>query len=390
MPIDYRRERTVNSIGDNVLLTFGAGNDAAMLLRSTALAADAELTGVIVGTSDHPGVAANSLMIANKTDDGDIMLAVTDGSSNTNMSMLLDASAGALALQGLDLHFDSAGVINFNSGDVTLTHGANLLTMAGGDFVTSGDISLGGDLIFTAVSDIDLVNDNKFALQINDDAGNTYYTINTLGVKDSFANRFDTENLTLPSATDGIYGLAAFNSYNLNYTGTTSPTELLTSNTLFERTNILGSASLTIPDAATVTIQSPQLGANTTFTMASALRIQDGVDGGTAWTSNAGIYIEAMAAGDTNNYAIYTNAGDVRFGDAVTLATNGIKFLGSLDSAAVADQVAIGGYEIGAGNRVLAISSETAVTGEADETKFNNKLQVRINGTTYYIMLTTT
>ena len=65
----------VAGTGDDALLTLGAGTDAALVLRSTALSADAELSGVIVGTSDHPGVAANSLIIANQTADGDIMLA---------------------------------------------------------------------------------------------------------------------------------------------------------------------------------------------------------------------------------------------------------------------------------------------------------------------------
>jgi len=67
-----------------------------------------------------------------------------------------------------------------------------------------------------------------------------------------------------------------------------------------------------------------------------------------------------------------------------------LKFFGSEDSAAVADHVALGGYEIGAGNRVLAISQETAVAADTDETKFSNKVQVRINGATYFAMLTTT
>ena len=62
----------------------------------------------------------------------------------------------------------------------------------------------------------------------------------------------------------------------------------------------------------------------------------------------------------------------------------------SIDSAAVADQVSLGGYEIGAGNRVLAISQETAVAVDVDETKFSHKLQCRINGATYFIMLTAT
>jgi len=67
-----------------------------------------------------------------------------------------------------------------------------------------------------------------------------------------------------------------------------------------------------------------------------------------------------------------------------------VSFGTSIDSAAVADEVSIGGYEISAGHRALAISSEEVVVTEIDETKFSHKLPVRINGATYNIMLTTT
>ncbi|GAF92139.1 unnamed protein product, partial [marine sediment metagenome] len=62
----------------------------------------------------------------------------------------------------------------------------------------------------------------------------------------------------------------------------------------------------------------------------------------------------------------------------------------SIDSGAVADQVSIGRYEIGGGNTVFAISQETAVAVDVDETKFSHKMQVRLNGATYFIMLTQT
>ena len=73
------------------------------------------------------------------------------------------------------------------------------------------------------------------------------------------------------------------------------------------------------------------------------------------------------------------------------LSVNGdATFSASVDSSAVADEVSVGGYDISAGNRALAISSEATVAAEVDETKFSHKLPVRINGSTYYIMLTAT
>lgn len=67
-----------------------------------------------------------------------------------------------------------------------------------------------------------------------------------------------------------------------------------------------------------------------------------------------------------------------------------ISFTTSVDSAAVADTVSLGGYEISAGHRALAISSEEVVVTETDETKFSHKLPVRINGATYNLMLCAT
>jgi len=92
-------------------------------------------------------------------------------------------------------------------------------------------------------------------------------------------------------------------------------------------------------------------------------------------------------AADTASFDGLTN---YRFDGNILANTGDLTFNASADSAAVADEVTIGGYEIGAGNRVLAIGSETTVAEDVDETKFSHKLQVRINGATYYIMLTAT
>jgi hypothetical protein len=76
--------------------------------------------------------------------------------------------------------------------------------------------------------------------------------------------------------------------------------------------------------------------------------------------------------------------------DGDTWQSGNITLEDNTDSAATTDQVVLGAYDLSAGNRALSISQEAAVAADTDETKFSNKLPVRINGTTYYIMLTTT
>jgi hypothetical protein len=72
-------------------------------------------------------------------------------------------------------------------------------------------------------------------------------------------------------------------------------------------------------------------------------------------------------------------------GAGVVSPDHSILFQSSQDSAAVANQVSLGGYDIDSTHRCLAISSEEAVATEtvaADRT-----LRVRVNGATYKINL---
>ena len=68
----------------------------------------------------------------------------------------------------------------------------------------------------------------------------------------------------------------------------------------------------------------------------------------------------------------------------------GIALSNSVDSAAVADEVTLGAYELSAGNRALAWSQEAAVVTSVTEADFSHSVPVRINGTTYNIMLAAT
>lgn len=62
------------------------------------------------------------------TDSGGNPIPVTDGG----------ASLGTTALKWLSLFIASGGTINFNNGDLILTHSSNTLTLTGGDLVITG------------------------------------------------------------------------------------------------------------------------------------------------------------------------------------------------------------------------------------------------------------
>ena len=72
------------------------------------------------------------------------------------------------------------------------------------------------------------------------------------------------------------------------------------------------------------------------------------------------------------------------------ITTKGVSLGNSADSAAVADEVTLGAYELSAGNRALAWSQEAAVVTAVTEADYSHAVPVRINGTTYNIMMAAT
>jgi hypothetical protein len=119
MAIDYRPSWYGTPAPDNQRVKLGSDADVVLYMRSTALSADAELTSVIEGTSDHPGVAANSLIISNVTNDGDILMAVSDGGNSIGM-IHLDGDTGTLHVNG------NAVVINEAWSEIARWDGGNL------------------------------------------------------------------------------------------------------------------------------------------------------------------------------------------------------------------------------------------------------------------------
>ena len=83
----------VTDLLDDIIFKAGNDGDIAYVLRSTTLTANTTLTDVLEGTPVTPALAANSLIISNATNDGDILIAGSDG-GNSKASLFFDSSAG--------------------------------------------------------------------------------------------------------------------------------------------------------------------------------------------------------------------------------------------------------------------------------------------------------
>lgn len=76
---------------DDKRFKIGTSEDVSIVLNSAGLSANTALANVLEGTPVTPAIAANSLIISNVTDDGDILIAVSDG-GNSKAGIWIDAS----------------------------------------------------------------------------------------------------------------------------------------------------------------------------------------------------------------------------------------------------------------------------------------------------------
>ncbi len=121
---------------DNIIWNLGSDGDAAMVLSSAIIAADDELTNVIEGTSDHLATTANSLIISNVTDDGDILFVVSDGGNSKGL-LHLDGANGRVVIHGGDLLMSGAQKIYFyDVGGEYMSSDGSTLTITGATALT--------------------------------------------------------------------------------------------------------------------------------------------------------------------------------------------------------------------------------------------------------------
>jgi len=327
---------------DDDIISLGTDSDAAIVLQSAASIADATLTGVIEGTPQTPALAANSLIISNITDDGDILLAVSDGGHSRGV-LHLDGNVGQLKIYapgGNEVMRSYTGGIGFNAsqvdgGDVGINSSdtadwvlfdvsAEELKFAAATTISTsaGDLTLDP----TASLNVTLTDDDDDALTVSNSAS-VYYNIDTRNTQsNAVAHTFDTEDATVASLANGLtrYRLMETTAYNFNLTGTNQVTALV-KNVDFEGSpTLIGAAAITVDKAATLVVKSYLSSTNVTLTHDSAIRIIDGAGGAGAVVSQSGIFIESMTGADSNNYAIYMEGTPVIHGSlpSASAATN--------------------------------------------------------------------
>jgi hypothetical protein len=105
MEIEYTPAWYSQQLPDNTRLKVGTSADSVLYHSTAAISADAAVTNVIEGSPDHAGTAANSLIVSNTTNDGDILFAVSDGGNSIGI-LKLDGDIGRpvlhVALHGAD------------------------------------------------------------------------------------------------------------------------------------------------------------------------------------------------------------------------------------------------------------------------------------------------
>ena len=188
------------------------------------------------------------------------------------------------------MRISSAGLVTIASGNVTLT--------------------VAGDLAMPAAT--------AAAWEITDGTAKLYAfdtRVTTAGVT---THALDVADYTIASGASNVVTAVGLAAQTLNYTGTSQVTSEVVTVNLGARTIAGDTATLTVDKASTLKVAAPVEGTNVTLTAAAAIRIADA--GGTP-TNQYGIFIEALTAGATADYAIWVaGASAVHLGTAGTAA----------------------------------------------------------------------
>jgi len=233
----------------------------------------------------HNGTDANII-----TNNGDILLNI--GGGNLAPSANDGVALGTTALMWSDLFLASGAVINFDNGDLTITHSSNALNIAGG-----------------GISHVNTVGISTAA---------TPFTPNV-----EYAAKFESDRTASTATTINVALLA------LNEMGDATPGASLQAYAAAFSSDMDGGGG-TVAESGGIIIQN-EVGASVTATDHYGLRVLNPVAGGTI-TTNYGIRIDDQTSGGTDyglyiegadTLSLWVDAGTSRFDDDVDLGSGG-------------------------------------------------------------------
>ncbi len=389
-------------VKDDIRLALGNDFDQVIINRSTTLAANTGVTNVLIGTPVSQALAADSLVISNVTASGDVAM-YGNLSGNSQQFLMFDASVPALYLgYGVSkTMFGEAGapapdtkvhIWSATAGTVSPLTGTLLTIENNNDtyiqFLTP-DNKASGILFGNASSNVaayiscELGTKLKFGIG---SADKLWYTAGAFAFQEA-----TTISSTALLTIGGIGTTSTTIKGNLTQS-TQGDITFVTSNVA----NSTGSIRLTIGSNAATAVATWSNVTHTGFVLTHTASINAGTttsDYATFGAFDTGVSMVEVARlqGAADPYFSMGGSQQFKFyNSGVCDFANPVMFSASVDSALVANQVSLGGYEISADHRALAISQEDPVLVDVDETKFSHKMPVRINGATYYIMLTQT
>ena len=381
----------LQNVLDDKLLTLGDDRDGVFVLNTAGLSADAELTGVIEGTSDHLGHAANTHIISNITNDGDIHILVSKA-GNSHTAFLADASTGDTILNAasgasVDIYIAGVKEIDYATGVMTFQQATTLTTSSGllrtgGPFNVDNTLSLG-------------TNEGQTGSHL----GSTFRGTNHPGGTDTNSGGADLTLAPGRGTGTGDVGMIVIQLTTETASGTGQ--QGLGDSMTLDMASSSSVATMTLNRNWIVAGTWDDLGIVTTIDINGGTIDGVTIGGSSVAAGSFSAIVGTTITGSgilsiddtTDSTSLTTGSIHTDGGMGVTLDTffgTHTTWLTSVDSVAVADQVAIGRFDIGTDNTVLAISQETAVVAAVVEADFSHAMQVRINGVTYNIMLAST
>lgn len=143
---------------DSSAWSLGDDGDVVFFLRSDALGINTGLDGVLVGTPVTPAIAANSAIISNITEDGDILFAVRDGDNSKGL-LKLDGANGNVIVHGGSLGLGVTPATNWHSNETIFQIGSTQNTL----------MATGTDVL--ALTQNAYVNTSSAFIRVNESAG---------------------------------------------------------------------------------------------------------------------------------------------------------------------------------------------------------------------------